>query len=157
MTTTAVAVETPTTTVWTIDPSHSNIEFAVRHMMIATARGRLAGVAGSVVLNDAAPADSAIDVTIDAASVDTREAQRDAHLRSADFLDVEHFPAITFRSTQIERASDEHFKATGDLTIRNVTRPVVLDVTAGGRATDPWGNQPSASARSPESSEVSLG
>lgn len=140
MTRTAVTVDAPTTTIWAIDPIHSNIEFAVRHMMIATVRGRLAGVSGTVALNEADSSASVIDVTIDVGTVDTREAQRDAHLRSADFLDIEHFPKITFRSTRIEPVSDEQFRATGDLTIRDVTRPVVLDITAGGRATDPWGN-----------------
>jgi polyisoprenoid-binding protein YceI len=141
MTTTTVAVDAPTTTSWALDPVHSNVEFAVRHMMIATVRGRLAGVSGTVALNDADPATDVIDVTIDVGTIDTREAQRDAHLRSADFFDVEQFPRITFRSSAVTRISDEQFKATGNLTIRDVTRPVALDVTAGGRVTDPWGNE----------------
>jgi polyisoprenoid-binding protein YceI len=141
MTKTVVSVQTPATTVWTIDPIHTNVELAVRHMMIATVRGRFSGVAGTVTLNDADHSESAIDVTIDAGTIDTREPQRDAHLRSADFLDVERFPKMTFRSSRIERLSEESFRATGDLTIRDVTRPVVLDVTAGGHATDPWGNE----------------
>ena len=141
MTKTAVATLTPTTTTWTVDAIHSNVEFAVRHMMIATARGRLAGVSGTVTLDEADAAAGSIAISIDAASIDTREAQRDAHLRSADFLDVEHFPTITFRSKRIEPVADGRFKASGDLTIRDVTRPVVLDVAAEGRTTDPWGNE----------------
>lgn len=144
MTKTAVSVLTPTTSTWTLDATHSNVEFAVRHMMIATARGRLAGVSGTVTLDESDPSAGSIDVTIDAASIDTRESQRDAHLRSADFLDVEHFPTITFRSTRIEPVVDarhDRYRALGDLTIRDVTRPVVLDVAAEGRTTDPWGNE----------------
>ena len=139
MTKTATATPTTGLTTWSIDPAHSSVEFAVRHLMIATARGRFAAVTGTVLLDDTEPANSAIDIAIDAASIDTREPQRDAHLRSADFFDVERFPVITFRSTQIERRSDDEYRATGDLTIHGVTRPVVLDISGHGQVTDPWG------------------
>ena len=109
--------------------------------MIATVRGRFADVSGTVLLNDADASAGAIDVAIDVRTIDTREAQRDAHLRSADFFDVDRFPTIRFHGTRIERVSEAEFRATGDLTIRDVTRPVSLDVTVGGTATDPWGNE----------------
>jgi polyisoprenoid-binding protein YceI len=138
MPTTAVATATRTT--WTIDAAHSNVEFSVRHLMIATARGRFAGVTGTVDLDEEDPSRSSIDVTIDAATVDTREAQRDTHLRSADFFDVEHYPVITFKTSKVERFLEDRYKAVGELTIRGVSRPVVLDITAEGRTRDPWGN-----------------
>jgi polyisoprenoid-binding protein YceI len=124
---------------WAIDPVHTNAEFAIRHLMITTVRGRFTGVRGTVVTDDADPASGSVEVIIDAASIDTRETQRDAHLRSADFFDVEKFPTITFRSTAIRDVSGDGFKVVGDLTIHGVTREVVLDVTAEGRARDQWG------------------
>ncbi len=135
----SAAVAAPAT--WAVDPAHSNVEFSIRHLMIATVKGRFGGVAGAIVLDEAHPGKSNVDVTIDVATVDTREAQRDGHLRSADFFDVETFPTMTFRSTRIERTIDGQFKMAGDLTIRNQTRPIVLDVTAEGRGKDPWGGE----------------
>ena len=131
----------PTATTWTIDASHSHVEFSVKHLMIATVKGRFSGVAGSVRLDDADPSAAAVDVKIDVATIDTREAQRDAHLRSADFFDVEKYPYITFRATRIAGRQDREFKLSGDLTIHGVTRPVVLDVVEEGRARDPWGGE----------------
>ena len=128
-----------TRTTWTVDPVHTSAEFAIRHLMITTVRGRFTDVQGTVVIDDADHTKGSAEVTIGVASIDTREAQRDAHLRSADFFDVETFPAITFRSTGISALSDEGFKVTGDLTIHGVTRQVVLDATSEGRARDPWG------------------
>ena len=136
--TTAAAVQTGQTT-WTIDPAHSSVEFAVRHLMITTVRGRFTGVKGTVTLDEADPAKSAVEVVIDAASIDTREPQRDTHLRSADFFDVEKFPALTFRSTKVDGGLGEPFTLAGDLTIHGVTRPVVLDVEPEGRIKDAWG------------------
>jgi len=126
-------------TTWAIDPAHSSVEFSVRHLMITTVRGRFTGVTGSIVIDEATPGSSVVDVVIDAASIDTREAQRDAHLRSADFFDVEQFPTLTFRSTGLEGAPDGPFTLAGDLTIHGVTRPVVLDVEPEGRIKDAWG------------------
>lgn len=131
-------VTAPARTQWSIDPSHSHVEFSVRHLMIATVKGRFAEVQGTVVIDEADPTRSEIDVTIAAASVDTRVTQRDEHLRSADFFNVEKFPSLTFKSRRIERDGDD-LKLVGDLTIRGVTREVTLDVTEHGRQTDPWG------------------
>ena len=133
---TAPTVTTPTT--WKIDPTHSTIEFSAKHMMFTTVKGRFADFEGSVSGNQASPAGASVNVTINAASIDTRTEQRDGHLRSGDFLDVEKFPTITFKSTKIT-GSKEHFTLTGDLTIRDVTKPVSLDVTYEGQGTDPWG------------------
>lgn len=133
-------VTAPTRTEWAIDASHSHVEFSVRHMMIATVKGRFADVTGTVVTDESDPAQRQIDVTIGAASIDTRVAQRDEHLRSADFFDTEKFPTLRFTSRRIEGAGDE-FRVIGDLTIRDVTREVTLDVTAHGRQADPWGGQ----------------
>jgi len=137
----STATATPAVTTWKIDPSHSHIEFAVRHMMITTVRGRFGTVEGTVRLDETRPSFAEIDVRIDVASIDTREAQRDAHLRSADFFDVEKFPHITFTASKpIERTGGD-LKLAGDLTIHGVTRPVVLDVTEEGRGKDPWGGE----------------
>ncbi len=141
-TTTATATATATAlTTWTIDSVHTNVEFAVRHLMIATVRGRFAELSGTVITDATDPAKGHVDLRIDAASIDTRQPQRDAHLRSADFFDVENHPALTFRSSRIEDVKGNRFKLVGDLTIRGVTREVVLDVTVEGRGKDPWGGE----------------
>ena len=129
------------TAVWHIDPTHTNVEFGVRHLMISTARGRFAGVEGSVRVEDGDLTTAQVDVTIDAASVDTRVEQRDEHLRSADFLDVERFPELRFKSTSVERTGEAELRVAGDLTIRDVTHPVVLDVEERGTVLDPWGSE----------------
>ncbi|BAS26517.1 YceI family protein [Limnochorda pilosa] len=129
------------TTVWTIDPAHTTAEFSVKHMMISTVKGRFGSIEGTVTGDLDDPTQAAVDVKIDAASVDTRNDQRDAHLRSADFFDVEHHPHLTFKSRRIERAGDDRFKVVGDLTIRGVSREVVLDTTFEGQVKDPYGNQ----------------
>jgi polyisoprenoid-binding protein YceI len=126
--------------VWTIDSAHTGVEFAVRHLMISTVKGRFAGVAGTVIAGDDLTK-AEVDITIDAASIDTREPQRDAHLRSADFLDVEEFPTLTFKSRKVEHVGGDDYKLTGDLTIHGVTRQVTLDVTTFGKLVDPWGNE----------------
>ena len=140
--TASVAISTPASaaTNWKIDTAHTHAEFAVRHLMISTVKGRFADVQGVVHLDEADFAKSSVDVTIAAASVDTREPQRDAHLRSADFFDVDNFPQLTFRSTRIEGKGGA-FKIVGNLTIRGTTREVVLDVTSEGRTKDPWGGE----------------
>ena len=136
MTTASAAVATS----WKVDPSHSHAEFAVRHLMIATVRGRFAEVTGTLTGDETDPAGASIELTIPVDGIDTRESQRDAHLRSADFFDAEHHPAITFRSSKILKAGNE-FTVTGDLTIRGVTKPITLQVETGGRVRDPWGNE----------------
>jgi len=128
------------TTVWTIDPTHSVVEFSVKHMMFATAKGRFSDVSGTITVDNEHIEDSAVDVTIGAASVDTRDEKRDGHLRSADFFDAENHPTLTFRSTQVERDGDD-LKITGDLTIRGVTHQVVLEAGYNGQGVNPWGQQ----------------
>jgi polyisoprenoid-binding protein YceI len=135
---TTAAAPTGTRTTWTLDPSHTTVEFVAKHMMITTVRGRLAEFEGTIVADEQHIADSSVEVTFKAASIDSRSEQRDGHLRSADFLDVERFPAVTFRSTRVE-GSKQQFKVTGDLTIRDVTRPITLDVSFEGTGKDPWG------------------
>jgi polyisoprenoid-binding protein YceI len=130
-----------TRTTWVIDPAHSNAQFAVKHLLISTVRGRFGRVTGTITLDEQHLANSRVDVEIDTASIDTREEQRDTHLRSADFLDVEHFPTITFRSSHVEPGRGDAFRVVGDLTIRGVTRHVVLDAKRTGRGTSPWGGE----------------
>ena len=138
MSTTAVSAATRTT--WAIDPAHSHVGFSVRHMMISTVKGRFGEVAGTVVL-DQDPTASSVDATIGVASIDTREPQRDGHLRSGDFFDADQFPTITFKSRRVAKAAPDKLTVTGDLTIKGVTREVVLEVVEEGRGTDPWGGE----------------
>lgn len=128
-------------TTWKLDPVHTNVEFAVKHLMITTVKGRFTGVSGTVRTDDSDPAKGDVDITIDAATIDTREPQRDAHLKSADFLEVDTFPTMTFRSTRVTDVDGNEFKLAGDLTIHGVTKAVVLDVTSEGRTKDPWGGE----------------
>jgi polyisoprenoid-binding protein YceI len=137
--TTAPAIST-----WAIDPVHSVPEFSVKHMVISTVKGRFTKVEGAIMLDEANPANSSVKATIDVTTIDTGEAQRDTHLRSADFFDVEKFPTIAFTSSKVERKSDDEYKVTGDLTIRDVTRPVVLDVEYEGQIKDAYGKQRAA-------------
>jgi polyisoprenoid-binding protein YceI len=128
-------------TQWRVDPVHTRAEFAVKHLMITTVRGHFADVDGTVHEDAADPNRSSIEVSLKTASVDTGVEQRDAHLRSADFFDAEQFPSITFRSTKIATAGEDKLTVTGDLTIKGISKPVVLDVTEEGRGGDPWGGQ----------------
>jgi polyisoprenoid-binding protein YceI len=136
-----VAGATTTTTTWNIDPAHTNVEFGIRHLMISTVRGRFGQVSGSATVDAADPSAMTLDVEIGVASIDTRQEQRDAHLRSADFFDVERFPTMRFVGTRIDGDIDAEFTLSGELTIRDVTRPLVLHVTSEGRVRDPWGNE----------------
>ena len=129
------------TTTWQIDAAHTDIGFAVKHMMISTVRGRFNDVSGTITIDEDNLAGSSVEVAINAASVDTRQEQRDTHLRSADFFDVENYPALTFRSRQVEATRSGEFRVVGDLTIRGVTREVVLAAADEGRGKDPWGNE----------------
>lgn len=129
-------------TTWKLDATHSTVGFSVKHMMFTTVRGRFDDVAGTITLNANAPERSAVEVTIGVASVDTGVADRDGHLRSGDFFDVESHPTITFRSRRVEGSlakEGDSFRVAGDLTIRGVTREVVLTATFDGTGTDPWG------------------
>jgi polyisoprenoid-binding protein YceI len=141
MTTTTATAAPTTATEWAIDPTHSHVEFAVRHLMISTVKGRFAGVSGTVRLDEGDPSTASVDVTIDVASIDTREAQRDAHLRSADFFDVEKYPSLTFTSRRVDNRREGGFTLVGDLTLHGVTREVALDVVEEGRGKDPWGGE----------------
>jgi polyisoprenoid-binding protein YceI len=139
---TATITESSTkTSPWTVDATHAEVGFSVRHLMISTVRGRFGAVTGTVTLDEATPTNSRVDVTIDVNSIDTRTEQRDGHLRSADFFDVATFPTMHFISTRIDGNSTSEFRLTGNLTIRDVTREVTLDVVAEGRGMDPWGNE----------------
>ena len=132
------------TTVWEMDPAHSSVEFAVKHMMFTTVRGRFKTFTGTIQVNEHNPDESRVVVEIDAASIDTGVADRDAHLRSADFLDVENHPKITFRSTGIKgphKKEGDRFSLTGELEIRGQAMPVTLETTFEGVGTDPWGKQ----------------
>jgi polyisoprenoid-binding protein YceI len=142
---TASRVET-----WTIDPAHSLVEFSVKHMMIATVRGRFTEFAGSLAIDPTDESTARLDVTMAAASIDTGVPQRDAHLRSADFFDAEQFPVLTYRSRRVERLDDDLYQIVGDLTIRGVTREVVLRAEETGTVALPDGGKLagfSASAR----------
>ena len=130
-----------TTTTWNIDSSHSSVNFTVRHMVFAKVRGRFGSFAGTIEGDLEDPTQARVAVDIDAGSIDTGTAERDQHLRSADFFDTESFPRLRFASTRVERVADERYRVHGDLTIRDVTREVVLEVEYGGRGADPWGNQ----------------
>ena len=133
-----------TATTFSIDASHTEVGFEVKHLMISTVRGRFGAVEGTIELNEADPEKSSVEVTIEAASIDTRAEQRDAHLRSPDFFDVEKYPTLSFRSTSVTMPEKGRYKVTGDLTIRDVTREVVLDVNDEGRGVDPWGGERAA-------------
>ena len=124
---------------WNIDTSHSEVTFAVRHMMISTVRGKFNTFGGTIDFNESDPTLSTIAVSIDVASVDTRDEKRDGHLKSGDFFDAEKYPTLTFTSTKVEKLSDKRARVTGDLTIKDVTRSVVLDVDYAGQARSPWG------------------
>ncbi|MCL6548175.1 MAG: YceI family protein [Alicyclobacillus sp.] len=126
---------------WTVDAAHSSIEFSVRHMMITNVRGAFHKFDAKIEADPEDLTDATIEFTVDLASVDTKNADRDAHLRSADFFDVEHHPNMTFRATRIVKKGDGQYDVTGDLTIRGVTKPVTFQVNYEGHGKDPWGNE----------------
>lgn len=126
---------------WELDPAHTLIEFSAKHMMVSTVKGHFKLFSGRIDLDETNPGASVVDVTIDATSLDTNVAQRDAHLRSADFLDVEHYPTITFKSKQITLDGEDRARVLGDLTIRGVTHEAELDVTREGRARSMQGHR----------------
>lgn len=139
----STTLEAPKTaaTIWNLDPAHSVAEFKVRHMMISNVKGQFTGIAGVLRLDENDITRSHVEATIDASTVNTREAKRDAHLKSADFFDVECFPVMNFRSTQVKRTGDNELAVTGYLTIHGVTRQATFQVegpSAAGK--DPWGN-----------------
>jgi len=130
-----------TTTTWNIDPAHTVAEFKVKHMMIANVKGHFSGVSGVLVRDESDPANDRVEATIEAASIETRNEQRDGHLKSADFFHVEKFPTLRFKSTAIRVVGEEELSVEGDLTIRGVTRKVRFAVEGPTPpAKDPWGN-----------------
>lgn len=132
-------IQTGTRT-WQLDASHTSVEFAVKHLMISTVKGRFGELSGTVTADPENPEASSVDVTIDVASIDTRQAQRDEHLRSPDFFDAAKWPSIRFVGKRIEGDVDAEFALIGDITIRDVTREIKLSVTNEGNVRDPWGN-----------------
>ncbi len=137
---TTLAVPQTAVTTWTVDPVHSVAEFKVKHMMISNVKGQFTGVSGTLSLDEGDVTRSRIEATIDAASINTREGQRDAHLKSADFFDVEKFPALAFKSTRISHKGDGELAVEGDLTIHGNTGKVVFAVEGPtAPAKDPWG------------------
>jgi polyisoprenoid-binding protein YceI len=124
---------------YALDPAHTRLGFSARHAMVTTVRGQFKDFTGEAVVDTATPANSKVVVNIKAAGIDTGVADRDAHLRSADFFDAETYPEITFTSTQVERDGDE-WAVTGDLTIKDVTKPLTIDFESTGSARDPFGN-----------------
>ena len=134
----------PTTTdltgTWDVDPAHTRLGFAARHAMVATVRGGFDVFSGTIVIDQANPAGSSAEVEIDAASISTGNEQRDGHLRSADFLDVENYPTLTFRSTSAEEVDADTYTLHGELTIKGQSRPVTLELDFQGTGGDPFGN-----------------
>ncbi len=137
---------TPTTSpasviTWKLDPAHSSAEFKVKHMMISNVKGSFSGLSGTLTENTVDSSLSSVEASVEISSINTGDAQRDAHLKSADFFDVEKYPTMTFKSTQVERKGDGEYRVTGDLTIHGVTKPATFAVegpSAPGK--DPWGN-----------------
>jgi polyisoprenoid-binding protein YceI len=125
---------------WKIDPAHSEINFTVRHLMISNVRGRFEKFSGDINFDIENPTASSLDVKIDAASINTKEPQRDGHLRSPDFFDAEKYPYLAYKGTKFEVIDESHGKIYGDMTIRDVTKPVMLDVEYSGMAKSPWGS-----------------
>ena len=128
-------------TTWNIDSSHSGVHFAVRHMVVSKVRGAFTRYRGTIEFDEQNPAVSKVSVRIESASIDTREPQRDAHLRSPDFFDVERYPTLSFESTKVEKLKGNNYRVTGDLVIHGVTKPVELEVEYLGGGKDPYGNQ----------------
>jgi polyisoprenoid-binding protein YceI len=130
----------PTPGTFVLDKSHTQIGFVARHLMVSKVRGRFTEYEGAIVVAED-PAQSSVEVTIQATSINTHDETRDNHVRTNDFLAIEEFPTITFKSTKVELGASDSWKVTGDLTVRGVTRSILLDVQFEGVIQDPWGNQ----------------
>jgi len=141
MTTASIPALTELTGTYTLDPAHTRIGFVARHAMVTKVRGSFDEFAGTAVLDGANPANSRVEVTIEAASIDTRNAQRDEHLRGNDFLAMQEYPKITFASTGVRQAGETTFDVTGDLTIKGVTNSITIPFEFEGAAKDPFGNE----------------
>ena len=128
------------TSVWVLDPTHSEVQFKAKHLVISTVTGYFRSFDGKAVTSNEDFTDADIEFTIDAASIDTNQEQRDGHLRSADFFDADQYPQLKFKSTSFKKVSDDEYSLTGDLTIKDITKPITLKVEYGGTATDFYGN-----------------
>jgi polyisoprenoid-binding protein YceI len=124
---------------WQIDPVHSHIQFSARHLMISTVRGRFEKFSGTIEFDETDPTHGTVEIQVDVASVNTGVAQRDDHLRSADFFEVDKYPTMTFKSKRIEKVGDGHGRIIGDLTIKGITNEVVLEAEYAGTVKTPWG------------------
>lgn len=144
MTTQQNEAQATTQSVWSLDPNHTLVNFVGKHMMFTTVRGHFKSVRGTITLDEANPSRSSVEVEIDTASLYSGVDYRDNHLKSADFLEVEKFPTMTFKSTRVEPVDSTHGKVVGDLTIRDVTREVVLDTEFTGRGKNPMGQEVAA-------------
>jgi len=133
-------VDIPTAGTWTLDPAHTDITFTARHLMVTKVRGRFPLADGTITIAEN-PLESSVEATIDVARVDSGDPGRNEHLRSADFFDIEHYPTVSFRSTGVDAAGDGTYRLTGELTIKDVTRPVTLDLEYLGTISSPWGDQ----------------
>jgi len=132
------------TSTWTLDPTHSIAEFSVKHLVVTTVKGRFREVEATLNIDEDNIENSSVTANIDVASIDTNLADRDAHLRSDDFFNAEQYPKINFQSTRVEKVKGDKYLVHGDLTIRDVTRPVALDAEFEGEINDPWGNRRAA-------------
>lgn len=137
----ANTAEAGTSSTWKVDPMHTVVQFAVKHMMISTVRGGFHSPSGTITVDEQDVTRSHVEAVIDTTTLDTHAAERDAHLRGPDFLDVENYPQITFTSTRVEPISPGQVRVTGNLTIRGVTQEVPLDVELGGHNMTPWGER----------------
>jgi polyisoprenoid-binding protein YceI len=135
-----VKSEFPASATWAIDPGHSIVQFEATHLMVSNVRGRFRAIGGAIRFGER-PEDSSVELVVEAASLDTCESRRDAHLQSADFLDVQNHPTLSFRSSSFDPGDGRHCRLSGELTIRGITRPVGFDVTYQGLVDDPWGSQ----------------
>ena len=126
---------------WEIDPAHSEATFAVKHMMFATVRGHFNVLSGKLHIDEEHPENSWVEAQVDTGSVDTRDEKRDAHLRSPDFFDAEHYPILTFKSTKVEKVDGNQYKVLGDLSMHGVTKPVAFNAEYNGQGKNPWGLQ----------------
>ncbi|MGM0886986.1 MAG: YceI family protein [Bacillota bacterium] len=130
-----------TNTKWTVDPTHSAIEFSVKHMMIAKVKGSFNKFEASILANPSDLTTAEIDFTVEVASIDTRNADRDNHLRSADFFDVDKYPTLKFKSTKIVKTDEDEYDVTGNVTLNGVTKEETFSITFEGQGKDPWGNE----------------
>lgn len=135
------AQEQPKATAWQVDPDHSAVELSIKHLMLSTVRGRLGGASGTLLLDESDPARSSVEIEFEAATIDTGTPDRDAHLRSPDFLDVANHPKIVFKSTAVDPLSQDRLRIAGELTVRGTTRPVELEATFNGRGSDSGGRE----------------